>query len=111
MSVSESCPYCDSPSDCPHLLLLVDQTFRTATGGMLKRAFNLRWSAMCEAGGDTFDEREPFESLLDEVNDLADASNEYDFDGGPGASSAYINYFAKSEAAVSEALKRFTASH
>lgn len=101
------CPYCASTSSCAHLLLLVDKTFRTAIGGSLMQAFNNRWSDICEAGGDDFDEREPFDDLLDEVDGLADYANEYEVDGGPGSFSEYGTYFIKSEASASDALQRF----
>lgn len=108
MSDVDPCPYCASTGACPHLLLLVDKTFRQAIGGSLMRAFNARWSAICEAGGDDFDEREPFDELLDEVHGLADDANEYEVDGGPGSFSEYVTYFSASEASASDALQRFT---
>ena len=110
MSDVDPCPYCEIAGDCPHLLLLVDKTFRTAIGGPLMRAFNDRWSTLCDDGGDDFDEREPFDDLLEEVNGLANYSNEYEIDGGPGSFSEYVIYFAKSEDLVSAAQQRFIAN-
>jgi len=60
------------------------------------RAFNDRWTQLCEDGGDDFDEREPFDSLLDEVDACADSSAEYDHEGGPGMSSSYSIYYVES---------------
>jgi hypothetical protein len=68
------------------------------------------WSTLCDDGGDDFDEREPFDDLLEEVNGLANYSNEYEIDGGPGSFSEYVIYFAKSEDLVSAAQQRFIAN-
>lgn len=103
----QECPYCSSTSGCAHVLLLVDRTFRTAEGGALMRAFNDRWSKLCEEGGDDFDEREPFDGLLDEVDACADSSAEYDHEGGPGMSSSYSIYYVQSADAAKQAVERF----
>jgi hypothetical protein len=105
--VKQRCSYCGSDGHCPHLLLLVDQTFRTAEGGALMQAFNRRWGRMCEEGGDDFDERDHFDELLAEVDDLADDSTEYDHEGGPGGSSSYAIYYAKSAEHRARAVARF----
>jgi len=101
------CPYCSSANGCSHILLLVDKTFRTAEGGALMLAFNDRWSNLCEDGGDDFDEREPFESLLEEVDSLADSSADYDHEGGPGMSSSYSIYYVQSAERAKDAVARF----
>jgi hypothetical protein len=101
------CPYCSSLSDCSHVLLLVDTTFRTAEGGVLMRAFNDRWGKLCEKGGDDYDERESFNGLLDEVDACADSSAEYDHEGGPGMSSSYSIFYVESADAAQEAVARF----
>ena len=111
MSDVDSCPYCASTDDCTHLLLLVDKTFRTAVGGLLFDAFNARWSEICEEGGDDFDEREPFDDLLDQVHGLADDFNEYDVDGGPGSFCEYAVYYSESETSATAAIQRFSANH
>lgn len=103
-----SCPYCGSRGACRHLLLVVDKTFRSAEGGLLMQAFNERWSALQAAGGENFDEREPFDGLLDEIDSLADAALDSDHEGGPGMSSSYVTYFASSEAKAKKALGSFT---
>lgn len=102
-----TCPYCHASSGCQHLLLLVDTTFRTAEGGPLMDDFNKQWSGLCEAGGDDFDEREPFQDLLDCVDSYANATNEYDFDGGPGQSSSHIAYFVDPENNIDQIIKAF----
>ncbi len=104
---AQKCPYCSSPDDCPHLLLVVDKTFRSAEGGVLMDTFNERWIDVCRHGGDDFDEREPFDSLLEEVDSLANAATEYVQEGGPGMSSAYAIYYAESRTKAAEALARF----
>lgn len=102
-----TCPYCHSSAGCEHLLLLVDTTFRTAVGGPLMGDFNKQWSKLCEAGGDDFDEREPFQYLLDCVDCYANASNEYDFEGGPGQSSSYIAYFVDPGKDIGQIIEAF----
>jgi hypothetical protein len=102
-----TCPFCGSTGDCSHLLLVVDKTFRMAEGGTLMHAFNARWSAFLEEADDDFDEREAFEELLDEVDSLSDAMTEHDQEGGPGMSSTYAGYFAKSQARAKDAMASF----
>ncbi len=103
----QECPFCSSTTSCGHVLLLVDRTFRTAEGGTLMRKFNARWSKLCEEGGDDFDEREPFEDLLEEVDSCADSSVDYDHEGGPGMSSSYSIYYVKSAEKADTAVARF----
>ena len=102
------CPYCSQAGGCQHVLLVVDRTFRSAEGGALMKAFNLRWSILCGEGSDDFDEREPFENLLDEVDAVADSSTESDFEGGPGMSSSYSIYYVESADRAEEAVSRFS---
>ncbi len=97
------CPYCSRAGDCGHLLLVVDKTFRTAGGGALFRAFNDRWNKIREDGGDDFDEREAFESLLDEIDACADSSVDYEHEGGPGMSSSYSIHYVESADAAKDA--------
>lgn len=102
------CPYCLSEDECVHLLLCVDKTFQTAAGGLLMSAFNERLSQIAEASDDpNFDEGAFFQALLEEVDSLANMSAEWDFEGGPGRSSAYKLFYSKSEAHAQDALKRF----
>jgi hypothetical protein len=105
---AQECPYCSHANGCAHLLLLVDKTFRTAEGGSLMRAFNERWSKLCEDGGDDFDEREPFNRLLDEVDFYADSSAEYDHEAGPRMSSSYSVYYVESPDKAVYAVARFS---
>jgi hypothetical protein len=111
MSDVVPCPYYASTDDCPHLLLLVDKTFRAAVGGSLMDAFNDHWFEICQTSGDDFDEREPFDDLLDQVHGLADDFNEYEVDGGPGSFCDYAVYFSKSETSATAAIERFSANH
>ena len=101
------CPFCHSAGNCRHLLLLVDTTFRTADGGILKDAFDDRWSAVLEQADPNTDERTPFERLLEEVESLSDATAEYENEGGPGMSSTYAIYFIESESKAQHALEQF----
>lgn len=103
------CPYCDSTDDCEHLLLYVDTTFRTAEGGLLMYAFDERWSKVEEEGNEDpkFNERAAFSDLLEEVDSLASFSAEQDLDGGPGRSSAYELYYAKTGELAKLALQKF----
>ena len=103
----QRCPYCSQADGCDHVLLVVDTTFRSAEGGALMKAFNSRWSRLCEEGGDDFDEREPFENLLDEVDACADSSTEFDLEGGPGMSSAYSIFYVESADKVKDAVAKF----
>ncbi len=111
MSEVVPCPYCASTDDCPHLLLLVDKTFRSAIGGLLMDAFNAQWFEIYEEGGDNFDEREPFDDLLDQVHELADDFNEYDVYGGPSAFCEYAVFFSKSETLAKQAAQIFSAKN
>jgi len=106
---SPACPYCQSTVDCPHLLLLVDKTFRTAEGGLLYEAFNNRWSELSETHCDDpdFDERECFDELLEEIEDLASCSIPYDHEGGPGMSSSYEVHYVSSKLNAQKAQKSF----
>ena len=104
---AQECPYCSSSDTCAHVLLVVDRTFCTAEGGVLMDAFNERWSSLCEDGGDDFDEREPFENLLEEVYSCADASTDCDHEGGPGMSSSYVIFYVESAEKADAAVARF----
>ena len=104
---TRECPYCSSTGECAHLLLIVDRTFRTAVGGVLMEVFNDRSSKLLEEGGDDFEEPEPFENLLDEVDSCADSSADYDERGGPRMSSSYSSYYVRSAVKADAAVARF----
>jgi len=101
------CPYCKSISDCEHVLLVVDCTFRIAEGGHLMDAFNDRWHAMFDGENDDFDEREPFAELLEEVDSLSDFSTDFDHHGAPGMSSTYEIYYVQNKNNADKAIKLF----
>ena len=104
------CPFCDTTDNCDHLLLLVDETFRQAEGGLLYEAFNKRWAKIVrEADDPDFDEREPFDELLEEVNSLSDSELSASTDSAPGMSSNYSYFFCSSKIKTLAALKKFTA--
>lgn len=111
MSDVYPCPYCTSIDDCQHLLLFIDKTFRVAVGGSLMDTFNVRWFEICEAGGDDFDDCEPFNDLLGQVRGLSDDFNEYgvyvDFDVGPDFFCKYAVYFSESDNSKMNAFKTF----
>lgn len=103
------CPFCNTTEDCDHLLLVVDQTFRQAEGGILYEAFNARWIKILEEANDpNFDEREPFEELLEEVDSFADAEREASPESAPGMSSTYSFYYCSSKERLQAAFKKFT---
>ena len=100
------CPYCSSLSQCDHLLLFVDLTFRHAEGGILFDLFNAIWSKVQFNGGDDFNETEEFEAILDVVDGLSHFSRILDQEGGPGMSSTYkIFYTDTLESAEKSTLK------
>jgi len=105
---SRECPYCRSEETCPHLLLTVDKTFRTAEGGVLMDAFNARWNVLVDKGGQRFDEYSAFVELLERVASLSDAETEHRHDGPPGMSSAYLSFYAGSDGKMKAAVRRFT---
>ena len=107
MHNEENCPYCNTSEDCPHLLLLVDVTFRTAEGGILRKSFNKRWSEICDENGEDFDEREFFDVLLEEVESISDATVDFECDEIPGMSSDNVIFFVKDEESLRKALESF----
>jgi len=99
--------YFPMPS-CDHLLLMVDLTFWHAEGGLLYDAFNALWSKIIETADDPdFDEREPLDDLLQEVDSLADSELSSSHDGMPGMSSSYNCYYCGSKKKSLAALKSF----
>ncbi len=103
------CPYCDTTDHCDHLLLMVDTTFRQAEGGLLYDAFNARWAATVgDADDPDFDEREPFDKLLDEVSALADHESRSFSDSALGMSANYILFYCRSKPRTAAAAKAFS---
>lgn len=105
------CPYCGSENDCEHLLLVVDTTFRTAVGGKLFEAFNDRWAALfgADQAAPDFDEAAEFDALLEIVDGVADASNVFEIEVGPGMSSLYSTFYVSTGARLKLANKKFCA--
>ncbi len=102
------CPYCDTTDDCGHLLLMVDRTFRHAEGGLLYEAFNARWADIMEKADDPdFDEREPFDELLEKVDSLSNSELTSSPDSAPGMSSTYSFYYCRSKKKALAAVKQF----
>ena len=107
------CLFCNATSDCLHLLLIVDKTFRTADGGQLRKAFNSRWCAICveqTKDDEDFDESALFEKLIEEVDSLSDATNRYDHEGAPGCSSEYQLFFCETQEKIKAAKLSFEAT-
>jgi hypothetical protein len=103
------CPYCHTSENCDHLLLMVDRTFRHAEGGLLYKAFNSRWADIMEKADDPdFEEREPFDELLDEVDSLSDAELTSSPDSAPGMSATFSFYFCSSKKKAMAAAKKFS---
>jgi hypothetical protein len=105
------CPYCHTSENCGHLLLMVDRTFRNAEGGLLWEAFNKRWADIMEKADDQdFEERAPFDELLEEVDSLSDSELTSSPDSVPGMSCAYSFYFCSSKKKALAAVKRFVSA-
>jgi hypothetical protein len=106
---SAQCPYCVSESDCEHLLLCVDTTFRTASGGKLYEAFDdtLTLRALAHEDDPDFDEAAEFDALLEAVDDLAGGTCEYVIEGMPGMTSAYISFYVATEKKMASACSLF----
>jgi len=103
------CPFCDTTDTCEHLLLVIDQTFRQAEGGVLYEALNAKWSKIVEEADDpNFDEHEPFDDLLQEVDSLSDAKLTASPDSAPGMSSTYSYFYCSSKKKTMTALKKFS---
>jgi len=105
------CPYCKSIDSCVHLLLIVDVTFRDTQGGALSDAFSDKWWSLSQDEQDNhnFSERESFNTLLQEVEDLCDYDLIWEgFDNMPGMSSSYQIYWCKDEASIKDALDHFS---
>lgn len=117
-----ACPLCEEEDSCDHLLLLVDRTFQTVDGGVLyediARVSSRFWEmleaespeesvvATFQSAGLDFDEwrsaveQQEFDSMFlefvrDVVESHADAESEYELDGSPGQSSAYLAYWSE----------------
>jgi hypothetical protein len=103
------CPYCNSTESCSHLLLSVDLTFREAGAGLLYEAFKTRWYEILEGeeNNPSFDEREAFEELLEEVNSHADFEMTLGIDTAPGMSSTYQIYYCSTDEHAQSALESF----
>ena len=90
MSRENECPYCGSDEKCKHLLLIVDLTFREAGSGVLYEEFTKAWNKITDNYEDTdFDESEEFNKLLEDVEDISEATSYEVIEGGPGMSSEY----------------------
>lgn len=108
-SIFDPCPYCQKDS-CEHLLLVVDETFRTAEGGLLMDSFNSRWTALFDDDDEDIDEKNHFNQLIEEVDALASATAVANQDSVPGLSSSYQIFYAKSKEKANVALFLFRKS-
>jgi hypothetical protein len=78
-----TCPFCRCGSfDCKHYLGVIDRTFRTVSGSLLKAAYDPP-----EVEYDDTDFIEYFDRFC-EACDASAYALDYDFEGGPGMSSA-----------------------
>lgn len=108
--IHPGCPYCASRESCEHHLLTVDLLFRTASDGPLYSKFNRAWSAayeVADVSGTDVDEAHEFERCLDAISVVADAEQDYEFEGGPGQSTTYRSFFCSSKKRVDAAVARF----
>lgn len=104
------CPYCASTDSCKHVLVVLDRTYREALGGTLHEAFKERWSNLLSKNEHAKPERresELFDELREEVDGLATAYDEYDFEGMPGGSSTYEVYYIQKAVDMKLAVRRF----
>ena len=113
MHTEENCPYCKTSEDCPHLLLFVDVTFRTAEGGILMSEFKEKWQDIfdekCELND--FDEAWEFDKLLEIVSNMSDHDITREFEGGAGQSSTYQAFYSTNAKVVKKLLKFFSSSN
>lgn len=105
-SVNGNCPFCGR-NNCEHGLLVVDKLSQTAVGGALYEAFNNRLSLLAVDGDSDDEDGQVFETLLEEVDSLADAVTGWDYEGGPGGSTSYDAYFVSSAEKASFAFEQF----
>lgn len=96
------CPFCGN-FGCEHLLISLDETFRWADGGPLAEAFNTHWSNLTEAGGDDFDEYEPWLDLVLQCEDYGNRDAYYR-DSGPGTATNTIDFYCASKEQVSKSV-------
>lgn len=106
---SNCCPYCGSNCGCAHLLLLVDLTFREVGNGLLYSAFGDRLSDRLKQNqkGKRWSFEAAFDDLVEEVVNLSDADQEYEFDGLPGMSCTCRVLFASTPEGAQQALAKF----
>lgn len=104
-SIFEPCPYCEK-DNCEHLLLVVDETFRTAEGGLLMDSFNSRWTSLFDVDEDV-DEADLFDQLIEEVDAFATATAFANQDSVPGLSSPYQVFYVASKVKANAALFLF----
>lgn len=104
-SIFDPCPYCQK-DNCEHLLLVVDETIRTAVGGFLMDSFNSRWSALFDDEED-IDEKNLFDQLIEEVDAFATVTTVANQDSVPGMSSSYQVFYTESKEKANAALFLF----
>ena len=105
-SIFDPCPYCQKDG-CEHLLLVVDETFRTAEGGLLMDSFNSRWTTLFDDDDEDIDEKNRFNQLIEEDDALASATAVANQDSLPGLSSSYQIFYAESKEKANVALFLF----
>lgn len=101
------CPFCGE-FGCEHLLISIDESFRSADGGPLADAFNNYWGNLTEAGGDNFDEYEPWLELIEQCENFG-CRDEYYRDSGPMTATNTVDLYCATAEKVSEAVKILTA--
>ena len=99
------CPFCGKEDDCPHILLIVDECFRTASGGELYSIFNDVWATNFPGVDDIdedFDESEEFAEILEVVDNHCAGLSAFDVDS-PGQSTTFTTYYFNSPEALANA--------
>ena len=103
---SSECPYCRLRNLCRHLVLRVDLHNQEATDGPLAGAFNERWRRIVEVEGeDGWGDHHTLWEFLNEFTSVVDFDQEWDFEGGPGQSVTYWDFYLEDQNRLAAALR------
>jgi len=101
---SSECPYCDTRRPCRHLILRVDLHDQCAVAGPLGDAFDARWERIVRSEGhDQWGDHQTLWEFLNAFTTAVDFDREWDFEGGPGQSVTYWDFYVKDRTRLAEA--------
>ena len=101
---SSECPYCGLRNPCRHLVLRVDLHNQRATNGPLAKAFDARWRRIVkEEGQDDWGDPWTLWEFLNQFTIAVDFDLEWDFEGGPGQSVTYWDFYLKTRNGLAKA--------